>query len=445
MAKTWTLGGKLKVGNLPIDTWGSSTKALSGVAVKIYANEGVRWNLWGTTTTSSNGSFSITKTKDNSKRKFKIEVQFKNSDLVIYGDSDSALAKVLKAFDPLQVISLGNIAAVEGMLDHVSRATFKSNWYTVYETTSKTDFSGTRSLMRDHIIVESSASEFNDSLAHKHAIMWYISNKLINHLKANGVPFAKKISIKYPHNNKLIPDGVEDAYASPINYCAYIVKNTVIDRFADNDIDNLLHELMHLWAYRYSNGEGGMAWQLLIHQSTHNGLQNKEYVAFHEGFAKFTSQALAANMFKKINYNYPPLSRSFLKEQGITGLNNIDNHENGWLHIFNCLANGNLSNYNLNTNLKPFATSPSRIIRIPTPNLTVYELMKLFFTPAQLKTSEMTLNTLLSRIEATDEEFTPAEINKFKASFNVKSEKNYHATKLLKVKKLTKKESLKKA
>jgi len=444
MAKTWTISGKLLVGNLPVGTWGSATKPLAGVGVKIFANEGVRWNLWGTTTTSASGSFSITKTKDKSKRKFKIEVQFKNNDLVIYGDNESVLATALKAFAPLQHLSLSNSAVVEGMLDHVSRATYKSNWYTVFETTSKTDFSGTRSFNRDLIIVETNVSDFPNSLAHKHAIMWYTSYKLINHLKANGVPFAQKVAIKYPHNNKLIPDNVETAYASPINYCAYLVNNSAKDNFANNRIDVLLHELMHLWAYRYSRGEGGMAWQLLIHQSTHDGLQSKKFVAFHEAFAEFSSLVLTANMFKTRTYTNSPRSRNFLKEQGITGLTNIDNHEDGWRHIFNCLTHGNLSDLDFN-GTGDFARSTGPKARIATPKLTVYELMKVFFTPTQLRTGELTLNTLLSRIEATDDEFTASEINKFKAIFDVNSEANYPATAISGIKKVKGKGTLKKA
>lgn len=42
MAKTWAMGGKLIVGNLPIEEWWHSTKELARVAVKIYAYKALK-------------------------------------------------------------------------------------------------------------------------------------------------------------------------------------------------------------------------------------------------------------------------------------------------------------------------------------------------------------------------------------------------------------------
>ncbi len=49
---------------------------------------------------------------------------------------------------------------------------------------------------------------------------------------------------------------------------------------------------MHAWAFQHSKGELGLAWQLLVHGTTHDGRQAKMWVAFHEGFAEWASNRL---------------------------------------------------------------------------------------------------------------------------------------------------------
>src|SRR5690606_28315330 len=109
---------------------------------------------------------------------------------------------------------------------------------------------------------------------------------------------------------------------------------------------SVAHELMHLWAYQHSKGEMGLAWQLLLHGSTHDGRQNRTWVAFHEAFAEWAGNLLYSEIYDRpatiygdvdahtgttLDNRAVPFSRRFLRERGIRWLADLDHFEYGWI------------------------------------------------------------------------------------------------------------------
>ncbi len=432
---TWTVSGTLTVGDVPGDFQlnNSDTQPLAGVSVKIYANEGVRWNLWGSATTNANGNFSLTKTKDRTRRKFRIKAQFKNKDMVIYGSNPSVLSALLPKFDRLNVMTPENVGLLEGILDHTSRLTYKSDWYTIHETEGERR-DQTR---RNYSVDITMRMNTHGRTAFRHAFMWYGLETLRRHLEEKGLPFKKKIAVKYPHDNLLISNKLEQAYCSPINNCVYLCDNGRIDNMEtgtrnDLTLETLYHEAMHLWAYGYSRGEDGMAWQLLIHGSTHDGIQNKTFVAFHEAFAEVAARTLLKNIFnhRGFIYDHPdrpfrnqPFNRRFLRSMGINVLSDIDHHEFGWMHIFNTLMCKNLRQFDLNrestrTGMSIYAdrrfSDSDRVY-----SLTIYDIMEAFNHPAPYKTKDMRFENFLERVRRSVDEFDANSVNAFRIFFNV--------------------------
>ena len=153
----------------------------------------------------------------------------------------------------------------------------------------------------------------------------------------------------HPHNNSLISDRVETSFASPYNDVAFLVENSHVDGF---DLTTIIHELMHLWVYQRSQGEDALAWQLLIHGSTHDGLQKKTWVAAHEGIAEWAHASApprpvrcmaawwAARTFEAKGL---PFTRRFLGDKGVAVLQDVDRSEYGWMSLLNILRNSDVA------------------------------------------------------------------------------------------------------
>lgn len=224
-------------------------------------------------------------------------------------------------------------------------------------------------------------------------------------------------------------------YCSPINNCVYLTRNPVRDNLMNDrtnqiDIDTLMHELMHLWVYGYSRGEDGLAWQLLIHGSTHNGLQNKSYVAFHEAFAEVSSRVLLNNIFNiqediygSTQYQISPLNRNQLKDYGINSLSEIDNHEFGWIHIFNTLMCPNLEQKNLNERGFYARTSYKKIID-DVYSLSIYDIFETFKHPLPFKTREMNITGFMNRVMESVSGFNKQTKNTYIKLFDVNDTTN---------------------
>ncbi|MFK8080802.1 MAG: hypothetical protein AB8B97_11005 [Granulosicoccus sp.] len=417
--KTWVVKGTLKLRQLPLiykdgDKW----VPLGGVTIKISAFEGIRWNSWGTVTTGPDGSFCMRKKKDGTKRKIRIEVKFKNKYTVVYGENASLLSKALNAFNPISAFNKGATQALDAILTHTSKVTYKADYYTLKESEDRNTSGGDYEFDYGTISIGKAASGH----IYEQAAIFYACEKLRKHLADMGHPFVKKIAVKYPHDNKLINDEAEFSYCSPINNCVYMVKNTDKDSmYKDGEVtfNTLYHELMHLWTYGYSSGEDNLALQLARHGSTHDGLQNKTYTAFHEAWAEHSSNVLLKTLFNETSYIYGnqaywpfPFSKPVLVNEGITKLSEVDRHEYGWMHIFNCLTCDNLTNFN--TNLQQESNYQNNLFwaRVDTrdidniPSLDIYDLMQAFKAPEPYPVKQMNLDDFMDRIQKIEPEIT---------------------------------------
>ncbi|ACN15501.1 hypothetical protein HRM2_24070 [Desulforapulum autotrophicum HRM2] len=406
--KTWIIKGTLKLRELPLSYKdGDKWVPLSGATIKISANEGIRWNSWGTVTTAADGSFVMRKKKDASKRKIRVEVQFKNKNTVVYGENASLLSKALTLLKPIGVVNNANNIALNGILTHVSRLTYKSDFYTLKESNERNTGGGDYEFDYGTISIGKKASGY----LYEHASIFYGCEKLRKHLSQMGQPFAKKIAVKYPHNNELIPDLGEMSYCSPINNCVYLVKNSQRNSlYADGQItfNTLYHELMHLWAYGYSKGEDNLAWQLIVHGGTHDGLQAKTYTAFHEAWAEHGSNVMLKNIFNQTSDIYGghdywkgPFYKPALIEMGITNIGKVDRQEFGWMHVFNCLTCDGLINFNTHIPQEhaPLFARVDQLAKDTIPTIDIYDLMQVFRMPDPYTISEMNLVDFMDRVQ----------------------------------------------
>jgi hypothetical protein len=418
----WLIKGKLRLKGLPsVYSDGEDSVPLSGVTVKISANEGVRWNSWGTVTTDSEGSFVLRNRKDKSKRKIKVEVQFKNGKTVIYGENASLLSKALTTLKPITAINNVKSAALDAILTHTSKLTYKADWYTLKQSDERTTGGGDFEFNYGHINIGKSSNDY----LFEHACIFYACEKLRKHLAKMGHIFSKKIAVKYPHNNKLIPDKDEQSYCSPINNCVYLVKNSDKNNLYSSGkitFNTLYHELMHLWTYGYSKGEDWLAVQLFMHGSTHEGLQKKSYTAFHEAWAEVSSNQMlsilygeTSNIYGGENYYTAPMTIDFLKKKGVTNMATLDRREYGWIQVFSCLMNERLERYDLRSPNPKYnhISDANQTFSKDLPSLDIYDLMQVFRVPAPYKYTDMNLEDFMSRVQKVEPEIT----NSVKAGF----------------------------
>jgi len=433
---TWKIRGKimLKHSNSTIRNTFPDIVPLKGIKVKVSAREKVvvwgPFNSWDEVTTGSDGLFEVKKEKDKSHRQFKIEVLFKDDSLKIYPDNDGLLNKITEGLTDLAgdvLATMTRCNAVDDIVDstedaigqvfeQTSRIAYDVKWFKILdEEKNDTDHSHGTIDFGQFVFGNSTQEDLNDSIAIKHAIVWFVYKEVFSYINNLGssVHFDNKkpVALKYPHDNPIINDNLEESYASPYNYVIFVIKNKKKDRFS---VDTILHELMHIWAYQHCSKEKGMAWQLAINGGTHNGLQTKSFVAFHEGFAEWASNYLTKKIFGVDSTIYGgetdnglPFSRFFLKKKKIKDENDIDKSEYGWISLFNILLfTSNLQLYDFNANdvhaELSFVTWPAEHV-CSSPELSFEEILKIFVVHKSkgyekvLKKREMNLVYFLQR------------------------------------------------
>lgn len=343
---TWTIKGKLKVRSQfeEIKTAFGDANGdvpLEGVRVKVSAKESnldiSGFSEWGQAVTEEDGSFQITKEKDKSKRFFRVEVLFDNSDVKIY---------------PGTLVGLPGGSDFEAGLNAIA---FHVDWIKVWEDDEK---KGPGVVDFRHLTFAGIAGEQLDNLdERRHADLWFLATKLRSKLEdvGQGLGFlSKTIAIKYPQTDPLIPDGDEIAYADPIRGILFLVRTGVIDNF---EIQTVMHELMHVRNYAHSTGESNLATQLLANGTTHDGRQDVTWTGFHEASAEIFKSELYHRMFgkpaviyrnKKFEAQRRPFTRTFLKQQGLRNLQDVDHFEYGWISVFNLLLCGKVQELDMN-------------------------------------------------------------------------------------------------
>lgn len=337
---TWTVKGTLKVTHLLEELKDKYIASyLKGVKVKVSAKEKVigvwgTWNSWDTVETNANGEFSVSKEKNCDERRFKVEFKFDN--------------------DELHVIDYG----------------WDTEWYTLKEESSGEHKAGTTHF-GDMTIPSSLGDETN--LARKQADIWVLYNKVFDQLASYGssYKFTKKVEVKYPSN----PLGKDNgSYADPITQNVHIIKEDGNDDFRT---DIMIHELMHIWAYQHVSGALGLATNLISTWDTHCTEQQSSIV-FHEAFAEFAMQKLANEMFAGHDlfdaHETLALNKDALQEglncwayqtkilgirngfdpdgkdgsdvvDPFTSIEDMEDHEFGWMSLFYTLTTPNLEDY----------------------------------------------------------------------------------------------------
>lgn len=359
MKDTWTVSGNIMLqhNDSIIGKAFPSIVPLKGVQVKVSAREklvGVwgPFNSWETVTTDSNGAFKVTKEKDKSDRQFKIEVLFKDDSLKIYPENDGLISKVTETITDQTGWAIDKLEdAIQQLLEQTSRIAFDVKWFKVVDE-DKNDKDHKQGTVNFGNLVfgGSNNAELNDLFAKRHATVWFVIKQVFdvfNSFDTNCKFLDKKtIALKYPHDNKWISDKVEAPYSDPYNYVIFVVKNKLDDWFT---VDTILHELMHIWAYQHCSGEKSMAWQLLIHNGTHDAIQKRSFVAFHEGFAEWANITLKQMIFAASSDTGLPFSRTYLKSKKVKNESEIDKSEYGWISLLNILMTPDLHLYNFNS------------------------------------------------------------------------------------------------
>ncbi len=363
MAKqTWTLKGRIMFEPQFPETreeYGEVVP-LPNVRVKISAKESKldpTWNEWDTVRVGKEGRFSFTKKKDKTPRYFRVRVMFKDADLKLYAPNDGLLAQLSEKATGLSVVSDLVEDALEAALSHTSRLTFDVDWFTVYQTQEKSKRKGPGVVDFGNLVFKKhGAHERSSRIARRHADIWWLAKRITALLDEMGCGFTEKRppAIIHPFQNKLISDKIEASFANPKTDVIHLIENSRTDDF---DAGTVAHEFMHLWAYQHSKGELGLAWQLLLHGSTHDGYQKKPWVAYHEALAEFASNLMYSHIYNRPAqiYNHVdedtdteldnrarPFSHAFLKKTGIRSLRELDHYEYGWITLLTALVSNKL-------------------------------------------------------------------------------------------------------
>ena len=399
---------------------------LEGVRVKVSAKEFAAdpsgWSEWDEDVTDSNGFFQIKKEKDKSKRLFRVRVMFKDDTLKIYPENSGVISQLFDLTTDLipggpavKVVQNLEEDLLEAALGAISRAVYDVDWITVLEDHSGDDKRGPGVVdFGDLVFEQGGDQELGGTIQRRHADLWFLARTMMNKLASlgSGLGFTenKPIAIKYPHSSPFIGDGVEASYTDPINNITFLIQNSQSDDF---DLQTAMHELAHMWFYQHSSGETGLAWQLIIHGSTHNGRQSKTWTAFHEGLAEFAKNELYRQMFGSGATIYGgtaaerrPYTRSQLKSLGISSQSELDHFEDGWMSIFNLLVCNKVCELDMNaTGTFAEATLPANQF-CRQPQILFADLLGVFLPQGtgefhtEMSLSQMTLNNFLERLSA---------------------------------------------
>lgn len=432
MAKTtWTVKGELLL--IPQlqemrDKYGTLTP-LSGVPVKISAREKLAgvwgpWHKWEETTTGPKGKFSIEKEKDKSDRQFKVHVLFKDDELKLYPENDGLMATLLEKFTGWNPITDYAEDALEQVLEQTTRLAYDVKWFTVYKEDKKDKKHNAGTVDLGSMIF--SANRTHDlglREARCHAETWMLVKEVFKFLRGleGEVGFrkdTKTIAIKYPHSNPLVGDKIEASYANPENYVVHLIKNKRKDDF---NVQTIIHEIMHLYMYQRSTREKGLAWQLIIHGSTHNGWQKKTWVSYHEAFAEWSSNFIFESLFGSKATVYGdhealalPYSRDYLKGLGAKTLSDVDHYEHGWISLFNTLIGKALNRFDLNEG-DPYVDGTASAQPAGKLKADFAKVLQVFLPKegtkydGWLKRSEMKLDDFLDRMVALRDDFDKAD------------------------------------
>ncbi|MEE2785703.1 MAG: hypothetical protein VX589_00055 [Myxococcota bacterium] len=364
--KNWKVSGKVTIKPCHMtdlrSAYGSKIP-LVGAEVQLQARKKgtLIWGTWGKRTLPGSGRFSFTERKNTKDREFRVRLKYNHEKLVL-------------------------VKGWAGLLP---------GWHEIYRSGFK------RSGFHRDIRLTASGQGGCASEVMRRGEIWVGAMKMINYFKNQDRPFTGKVKIRYPANNPAVPDNVEAPFANPIDQWITIIKNSRRDWL---NIATLWHEMAHIWAYQHSRGEVRLAAELLKDHSTHD-FQEKPFVAFHEGFAKYIEETMATVLLGKARTL--PFSKNGLRNisSGLTSATKVQGNDYGWASIFHMLTMDNIIRYNFNTSstwVKPLNPIPA--VSCPGSRKLSFKALLGAFKPRKSKgykknihTREMTFNGFYTR------------------------------------------------
>lgn len=386
---SWTVKGKLQVDHhLPGLPAAYDKSGLSNVEVKVSAKEKVglgvwgTWNAWPTDRTGTDGSFSVSNTKNCDGRRFKVEVRFRDDEL-------------------------------EVRHEHATSALTNVKWYTIIDEASGEHAAGTTDY-GTQLFASNGANDLNDAEAWAHADIWFLYKQAIAKAASYGSAYAfqGRVAVKYPNNSEVAPDSAEASYCNPTTKVLYIFRS--LDGTEDHfNVGTLLHELGHRWAYNHTSGEICLTETLLLNGGETHGLVADHCAAFHEGWAEFFADEMRRALFggdKELPFARPTINNGLPDDNAaVTTKSLMQRHDMGWWSVFHTLSTPSLHKYNFGT---PSGSTPNdRItpkealpVGCSSPNISFQEVMSVFNAggtyTAKLSRGETTLEGFLNRAAA---------------------------------------------
>ena len=350
---TWKITGRLLVKESAI-TGVLTTRALANAEVEVSASNFGVYDSWGKVRTDADGNFTLTKEKDQSKRKIKVKVRFADDVLEInsglLADAGDFLSPAIKIFE--------HEKEQEGPNINIGTKTFE----------------------------EGAGGELGTRDNRRRAVTWYVCKTLINTLKAKDPYFAfkNKIKVVYPAKNV---GGT--CYANGVTRTAYIHSTDESDQW---DVQTVLHEVMHLWNYDHNHGTTNWLSAIICPPdfNTH-GQSERLNVAFHEGFAEYSSWELLWQIWgsekgSQITRKKPYSRYALVHELKLDTVDEVEQSDNGVYRALCMLTMYQLYDHNFGNKNKPLDSEPypklinAHGLKCPYPMsfATIWDVLKVF-------------------------------------------------------------------
>ena len=299
---------------------------LEGVTVRIsgrakVAGKWATYKKWQDVKTNADGRFYVRTVRDCAARQIRVRVRFQDLTLEVrHGRSTSSTTKV--------------------------------KWYDLHTNVTR---SGGRWNMGEMTFRRGGSGNLGAFEPRRHAQIWVVYRDAQKWLAAQGPRhrFIAPIKVKYPHNGWIAKDenkegnAVEASYVNPTTKIVYIVRNSRTDQF---NLNTLLHELGHVWAYQHTSGEICLT-QALLNGGTH-GVLNNPCPAYHEGFAQYFADEMAVALWYR-GRRVRPWSRAYMRSGGywqtpVTSLSLMQRSDEGWRSFFHMLDLGGIDKFDFN-------------------------------------------------------------------------------------------------
>lgn len=222
--------------------------------------------------------------------------------------------------------------------------TRKVVWYTIDRGDLPTEH---HTVSLDAEFAPGGARALGDREPRRHARIWSLYRETLDFMEeeyGSGLAFENKVKVKYPHTPDLAPQQ-RRSFANPTTKVVYLVRNRSGD--AADEVLVMLHELMHIWAYQHSRGEGVLTSYFVFNGFETHGVVDDPAVAFHEGFAEHAAQVLMRDMLGRGAFPREPRTHTWLRGYGVTTAGEAYRADEGWESLFVLMAADDVWEYDL--------------------------------------------------------------------------------------------------